>query len=636
MKNVYLIQPNCLLSGEIHLPYAAGAIAAYAWQFREIADAYTLCDIFFKKEPVEQVLARIKNPDFVGFSCYMWNIEYNLALAAAIKQKFPQCVIAFGGPEVPDDTEYLEKYASIDILMYGEGEITFYFLLKTLLQNKSLKQINNIAFRECGEIIKTPRSYNKDLSAFPSPYAAGMFDKIMRDPANKIYRFSAVLETNRGCPYQCAYCYWAGTVKNFRIFPMQRIKTDLDWIAEHKIAYCLNADSNFGVLERDMEITDYVVQKKKECGYPIKYESCAAKNKEDVVFAINQKLHEVDMSCGISVAVQSMSPTVLKNIGRENISISNFAQQLAMYRKAGMSPYTDFILALPGETYESFMQGIFMAIEAGQHDYFNVHPLEVLPNTRLYTKEYRRQFGIQTVKSKLFQVHLSIDEEIEFASRSEIVVATDTMTREDWVKAYRFSVMIQVVHSFSFLRFFALYLRKTEGISYETFYTDVYKKICENGGFIRTKMNTVFQKVESFAHDKSDFNYYDNDFSHTFLYYKEALLLHFMDNREAFYTEMREYLLPYFSDLDLFEDLLRYQFQKMKHLHSKCEVLHFEYDWQSYFADILDKENPVPQKKSIAVTAEGCKEHDWKEYTKHNIWYGKREQKMVRRFTGTQ
>ena len=157
MKNVYLIQPNCLLSGEIHLPYAAGAIAAYAWQFREIADAYTLCDIFFKKEPVEQVLPRIKNPFFIGFSCYMWNIEYNLVLAAAIRQKFPQCVIAFGGPEVPDDTEYLEMYADIDILMYGEGEITFYLLLQTLLQNKSLKQINNIAFRECGEIIKTPR-----------------------------------------------------------------------------------------------------------------------------------------------------------------------------------------------------------------------------------------------------------------------------------------------------------------------------------------------------------------------------------------------------------------------------------------------------------------------------------------------
>ncbi|MBQ3518204.1 MAG: cobalamin-dependent protein [Clostridia bacterium] len=97
----------------------------------------------------------MEKPFIVGFSCYMWNIDYNLSLAKAIKAEWPDCVIALGGPQVPNDFEILEEYDFVDILMHGEGEVTFYELLKALAEDKKLKNVHNISYRDNGTLTRT-------------------------------------------------------------------------------------------------------------------------------------------------------------------------------------------------------------------------------------------------------------------------------------------------------------------------------------------------------------------------------------------------------------------------------------------------------------------------------------------------
>ena len=75
------------------------------------------------------------SPAFVGFSNYIWNTQYNLALAKKIKAKFPECVILFGGHNVPPDNSFLEKYPFIDFLIHAEGEEAFRSLLLELLKD---------------------------------------------------------------------------------------------------------------------------------------------------------------------------------------------------------------------------------------------------------------------------------------------------------------------------------------------------------------------------------------------------------------------------------------------------------------------------------------------------------------------
>ncbi|MBR3588058.1 MAG: hypothetical protein IKL16_00690, partial [Clostridia bacterium] len=198
MKNVYFVQPNnelsessCLPSA-VYLPYAVGAIAAYSFSKEEIKKSYNLCDFIFTKMPIDQALRQITEPYIVGFSNYMWSVEYNLALAKAIKEKHPECIIAFGGVQVPDDTEYLEEYPFIDLLMHSEGEVTFYKLLTTLNEGRSLDEVPNISYRKDGTPVQTKKELGPPLEDFPSPYTMGLFDYIVNNPEYENIQFDTV------------------------------------------------------------------------------------------------------------------------------------------------------------------------------------------------------------------------------------------------------------------------------------------------------------------------------------------------------------------------------------------------------------------------------------------------------------
>ncbi|MCH5197581.1 MAG: radical SAM protein [Oscillospiraceae bacterium] len=632
MKNIYLIQPNNVISGKVYFPYAVGAIASYAWQFDEIKREYRLCDFIYKKDPVEDVCATFKEPFFVGFSCYMWNIDYNLDLAKRIKQKWPECIIAFGGQQVPDDTGLLEQYEFIDILMHGEGEQTFYNLLMCFSSDNDLSRLSNISYRKDGTPTHLPRKIYRDVSSYPSPYSTGLFDCILADGRRQGLDFDAVLETNRGCPYSCIYCYWAGTENNFRIFPVERVMADIAWFAENKISFVICADSNFGILDRDNDIADYIVHCKKTFGYPQKFETAAAKNKDDIVFDIHKKLNDADMCCGISVAVQSFSPTVLEIIGRKNLSLDNYAQQLEKYRNEEMSTYTDFILALPGETYQSFCEGLFRALEAGQHDSINIHPCEVLPNTILYSAELREKYQIRTVRG-LYQDHTKYDSDSSTnSSHAELIVSTSTLNEQEWCRALRLGTCVQSIHSFGLLKFIAIYLRKAQGVSYYDFYMNLYKWIESESGFLKAVCDDVFENLDRFVSGKGSLCYYNPTFSDSYLYFREGLFLCCAEKLDRFYDDVKAYISQYFSDDELYADLLKYQTAKVLRIGDPALVLHLEYDWQEYFSDIFDSAYLTPIKRKTVLVAEKSDVDNWSDYTYQKIWFGKRENKMLRRF----
>lgn len=630
MKNVYLVQPNNSLSGSLFLPYSIGSIAAYSFNNPEICKFYKLGEFIFTKLPVEEALIKTDSPDIVGFSCYMWNIEYNLVLASEIKKKYPECVIVFGGPQIPDDVSYLKEYDYIDVLIHGEGEVAFFELLKAIKNNEDFDKIFNISFRDNDGYTKTKHHQTCDLSTLPSPYFEGYFDYIINDPEFSDVQFDAVIETNRGCPYKCIYCCWAGNKDSFREFTYERIQKDLEWISKNKISYCICADSNFGILERDEKIVDYLIALKEKYGYPKKFETTAAKNKDDLVFRINKKLDSVSLNRGISVAVQSMSPKVLEIIGRKNMNVNSLSEQLELYRNAGMYTYTDIILGLPGETFESFSNGLFSVIEAGQHNSINVNRCEFLPNTIMYSDEFKSRYGIKTVKSHLCQNHSKVHEEVFFGSRSELVVETNTMTCEDWRSALRLSVCVQAFHCFGLLRFLAIYLRKAKGIYYKDFYLKLFSWIENSSVFIKSELDYVCKSIDNFLAEKGDLFFCDSRFGDIYWSFEEALFLCLVFNFEEFYKEIDEFLstLDYTSN-DVIADLYNYQKNIIALPNQDDRVLFLGYDWIEYFDNTFDPYFLNPEKRHIEIKQKGNDIDSWEEYARRIVWYGKREDRMI-------
>ena len=130
-----------------HLPYTAGQLSAYAFADKDIADNYTLENIFFLRESVDGVMAKISDPFLVAFSTYIWNCNFNKAVAKKIKEKYPQCKIVFGGHHVPPDGNMLEECPYIDYLLHGEGEVILRRLMRALIGLDKAEDIPGISTR---------------------------------------------------------------------------------------------------------------------------------------------------------------------------------------------------------------------------------------------------------------------------------------------------------------------------------------------------------------------------------------------------------------------------------------------------------------------------------------------------------
>lgn len=627
-KNIYFIQPNTLLGNSIYYPYAVGVLSSYALQFEDISSKYELAGIIFKEDSAAEVMSAINDPAIVGFSNYFWNYEYNLQQAENIKEKYPECKIIFGGHQVARDSDFLQKYSFIDILIFGEGEIPFTRILRALDKNESLENIPNISFRnDKGEIIKT-QDKAEGVENYPSPYLTGIFDKLLNVPEGM--EFNAQLETNRGCPYHCSFCDWCDYDLPMRQFPMERVKKDLEWISEHRISYCMCVDSNFGLFERDEEIAEFAVSLKKKNGFPDKFGACFAKNKTDRIFTINKMFNDVGMSKGVSLAFQSMSETVLENISRKNMNKDKLSEQLELYHKAGIPTYTELILGLPGETLESFSEGICELLERGQHDSINVFRCEVYPNSTLSNKDYMKRFGIKTAINKLNINHCAISNAV-FSGGLEYIIETSTMSAEDLVKATVFSACIQSVHCHGLLQCFAIYLHNAMGVPYYNFYNSFINFFSEREGVIGDTIRRISRCIESTAEGEVDLSYINREFGDITWPYEEAMLIDYIYKLDDFYNEAEDFLASFGIEEKVMKELMSYQKNLIVTPFGNDVEETYNYDWKEYFYNILANKEATLEKKETSLRFFAADvPADWENYAKKIIWYGRRNKKTIR------
>ena len=104
-KNLYFVEVNSVYSGiekKLKLPYSTGLIKTWCLQNKIIEDNYDFPDWICHRDDIDEIFDRIINPSVVGFSCFTWNWKFNKLLAKKIKDKYPKCLIVFGGKEPPN------------------------------------------------------------------------------------------------------------------------------------------------------------------------------------------------------------------------------------------------------------------------------------------------------------------------------------------------------------------------------------------------------------------------------------------------------------------------------------------------------------------------------------------------------
>jgi len=498
-KRVHIFQPQYDVvlddkSVQPWLPYSAACLWAYAQSFEDIRDNWQLEKLHYQRLPISQVLSTIIDPDICAFSCYVWNEQYNVKLAEAIKQRYPNCKIVFGGPQTG---KIHANCDFIDSIVYSEGEVSFVNILRRIQNGQELEKI-----------VETQRLGNLEI---PSPYLLGLFDDIV-DNAPPNYSFQTVLETNRGCPFACTFCDWGTlTYSKVRKFSLERIEAELKWIASKPVSVIFLADANFGIFkQRDMEIAK--MMNRILSGSRVEYMNVTyTKNSNATIFEIAKELGSISKS--VTLSMQSMNPDTLKAIKRDNMKSNDLKDMLRLANHYQIPTYTDMILGLPLETLDSWKLGLMQLLEIGQDSFIDTNFTNILENTELNHIQ-RKEYGLRSIRVENYQ-GFSENQTDGVNEFTELVVETNTMSTEDMVESWMWHWLIQFFHTAGYSNIAAKYIKNVLGKSYLEFYEQLYDQVKQDDGAIGEE----FRKVKRMAYNLLTTGNFGNEINNVYDFY---------------------------------------------------------------------------------------------------------------------
>ncbi len=621
MKNVYFIQVGFAFDKSVYLPYATGTIVAYCKAQPDIAAKYAFPEIIFRRDDIDAIVNGMDNPYMAAFSTYVWNVEFNKALAQAVKAKYPDCIIVFGGHSVSDRMEFLSK-DYIDVLTLGEGEEVTAGLLRALRDGTDLSDCSGIAFRDSdGSNILTAPHCPESLEDYPSPYLTGVFDSIIEKNPNLM--FDSIIETNRGCPYNCAYCDWSNN-KKLRLFPMEKVKGELKWLSDHNIEYCFCADANFGIFERDEEIAEYIVELNRQTGFPKVFRPCYEKNSAERVFRISKALNSRGLDKGATMAYQTLCDDALKNINRKNLTMEHFSDLLSSYTKANIPTYSELILGLPGETAESFCQGLCKLLRAGQHNSISVYYCELLPNAPMCSPEFMEKHKIEPMKVQFNHIHSASGKKDGIPEYSYLVRSTSTLSRDGWVYANLFSICLQCFHSLGLLRYFAIYAYYSMNLDYYDFYSGLLEFCLKSGGLTGDLFREIKRKLDGSL--EGDWNHSNPAFGNVTWFFEEGLFLELLYNSKEYQKIIDGYVKPLGIDDNVYNELCKFQTNAVKRPFESEKRFECGYNFTEYFRNVSADGSAKLKKEKTAFVFKAAKEYtDWPTFAKETVWYGRRK-----------
>ncbi|MFI7103428.1 KedN5 family methylcobalamin-dependent radical SAM C-methyltransferase [Streptomyces sp. NPDC050161] len=402
MLTVKLVQQGVWHMSKESMPLAAGYLAAAIEGDESLRAAChtTIENLSGDVTPIEMAIRILREgaPDVIGFSVLGWNVRQFSTVAEAIKQANPDTVVVFGGNHVANQAERVFRNCeAVDIVVNGEGEMTFRDILHAILAGGGYDHIADISIRGADGRTQTnpPRPRITDLDEIPSPILTGAIPLV--DEKGDFRYDVALLETNRGCPYHCAFCYWGGAVgQKVRSFSRDRLRRELSALAQAGAETVVLCDANFGMLPADLEFVEDLIDVKRRYGYPMALETSWAKNKNAMFYKIVRLMRDAGLQSSFTLALQTLDTDTLTNMNRRNMKINQWRELAEWLAAEGLDAYAELIWGAPGETPESFLKGYDEL--AGYVSRIAAYPLLLLPNTD-YT-ERRELHGFVTVRGE--------------------------------------------------------------------------------------------------------------------------------------------------------------------------------------------------------------------------------------------
>lgn len=388
------------------LPLGAACVASAIknWpQTKELCEvslvSFSLEDDFFcsadtdeKKADIifENLKNRIKkvsdnqneNVPVILFSTFVWNQK----IFTKVSQKFRGIAVTIaGGPEITAHPQY---FSSFDYVVSGEGESTVPELVHKLITNPSVK---------ANKVIFPKQSCNPQ--ELTSPYLDGTLDP---------EEYGGVLwELARGCPFKCSYCYESKGEKSVRLFPMERIESELKLFAQKKVPQVFVLDPTYNAnKKRAVDMINLIARYTPDTFYY--FEARGEFIDRELARAFTK------IPCALQIGLQSADENVLKLVNRP-FNKKAFVRNLGFLNEEGVVFGLDLIYGLPGENFRGFKDGVDFAVGLYPNN-LEIFRLSVLPGTDLYERAE--------------ELHLTFEPEAPYH-----IIHTNLFSKDDLLKA---------------------------------------------------------------------------------------------------------------------------------------------------------------------------------------------------------
>ena len=371
-----------------------------------------------------------RSPDLVAFSVYTWNAGLVTRLLPALRGLLPPSTrFLLGGVEVMNvGPRYVERGWENVAVCNGEGERTFrQMLLELAEETPDLARVNGITFPRDGEWCTTPGQPRiQDLTELVSPWLSGTFDDLPPEPV-------ALLETNRGCPFACEFCFWGGAIgQKVYLQDLDRLRDEITRIAERGCRTLSICDANFGLLPRDVELAEHIAAVSKRCRGPQRIVFNSSKVRPERVEQISRIFGDADLLTRHVFSLQTLNERALSLAKRTGLAREPYRAIQRRLNEQRRSSVIELVWPMPGETLESFRAGVDELLAAGAQG-FLIYPLIWLNNTGY--EEHTEAYGVVTLP------------ESDSASGARIVVQTNEVSFDDYMAGLRFSLAVYLLHN---------------------------------------------------------------------------------------------------------------------------------------------------------------------------------------------
>lgn len=329
----------------------------------------------------EQILAELyeEEPDVVGFSCYIWNMELVRRLARELKTLLPRTFLYFGGPEVSFDAKQQLRLAPVDAVVRGEGELAVCRLAQALKRGTSLRHVPNLTWREGDSLWENEPAPELPMEKVPFVYRE---EEMPRYQHRILY-----YESSRGCPFQCQYCL-SGSSNAVRMRPLSQVFAHLDFFLKHRVRQVKFVDRTFNC-DREYALAIWKYLDAHDNGVTNFHFEIAAEllTQEQITFlqGVRKGIFQFE------IGVQSTYEPTLRAIHRfTRLSLLQGILD-GLHRNRNIHLHLDLIIGLPYEGYARFGQS-FNDVYALEPDQLQVGFLKLLKGSGLY--QSAAEYGI--------------------------------------------------------------------------------------------------------------------------------------------------------------------------------------------------------------------------------------------------